>query len=69
MKEDYSCFYLSMLGGIAFMAGMFYSMEFGMFTLRWFISLILHVCSLIISAMFLSEKGVSPKDFDEVKYE
>ena len=37
--KDYRYFYLSMFCGMVFIAGIFYTIEFQMFTFKWFSSI------------------------------
>jgi len=53
--KDYRYFYLSMFGGIVFIAGIFYAMEFKMFTLKWFCSVIFTIFPTVLYFIFVRE--------------
>ena len=55
MNGDYKYFYFSMLGGIIFMAGVFYSSEFGFLSLKFIASGFLTLFPLLIFYLYLKE--------------
>ena len=56
MKGNYSYFYLSMLLGTGFIAGMFYSFEFGFFTYRFIFAGFLTIFPVLLYHLYLKER-------------